>query len=32
VPAANLNTLDLINYDTLILTKDGVDVLERFLA
>ena len=24
--------LDLLNYDTLILTKDGIDVLERFLA
>jgi len=32
LPAANLNTLDLLNYDTLILTKDGIDVLERFLA
>ena len=32
VPAANLNALDLLNYDTLILTKEGVDVLERFLA
>jgi large subunit ribosomal protein L4 len=32
LPAANLNALDLLKYDTLILTKDGVDVLERFLA
>ena len=32
LPAANLNTLDLLNYDTLILTKDGIDVIERFLA
>jgi large subunit ribosomal protein L4 len=32
LPAANLNALDLLTYDTLILTKDGVDVLERFLA
>ena len=32
LPAANLNALDLLRYDTLILTKDGIDVLERFLA
>jgi len=32
LPAANLNALDLLKYDTLILTKDGIDVLERFLA
>ena len=32
LPAANLNTLDLLTYDTLILTKDSIDVLERFLA
>ncbi len=31
-PAANLNVLDLLNYDNLILTREGVDVLERFLA
>lgn len=31
-PAANLNALDLLKYDTLVLTKDGIDVLERFLA
>jgi large subunit ribosomal protein L4 len=32
LPAANLNALDLLDYDTLILTREGVDVLERFLA
>ncbi|MDE3074442.1 MAG: 50S ribosomal protein L4 [Chloroflexota bacterium] len=32
IPAANLNVLDLLNYDHLILTRDGIDVLERFLA
>jgi large subunit ribosomal protein L4 len=32
LPAANLNALDLLNYDHLILTKEGVDVLEKFLA
>ncbi len=32
LPAANLNTLDLLNYDNLIVTKEGIDVLERFLA
>jgi len=32
LPAANLNVLDLLTYDHLILTKDGIDVLERFLA
>lgn len=32
VPAANLNALDLLNYDSLILTKEGIDVLEKFLA
>ena len=31
-PAANLNALDLLKFDTLILTKDGIDILERFLA
>jgi len=24
--------LDLLNYDHLILTKEGIDVLERFLV
>ncbi|MDE3077992.1 MAG: 50S ribosomal protein L4 [Chloroflexota bacterium] len=32
IPAANLNVLDLLNYDHLILTRDGIDALERFLA
>ncbi len=32
LPAANLNALDLLNYDNLILTREGIDVLERFLA
>ncbi|HVA25612.1 MAG TPA: 50S ribosomal protein L4 [Chloroflexota bacterium] len=32
LPAANLNALDLLDYDNLILTREGVDVLERFLA
>jgi len=32
LPAANLNVLDLLNYDHLILTKEGIDVLERFLV
>lgn len=32
LPAANLNALDLLDYDNLILTKEGIDVLERFLA
>ena len=32
LPAANLNALDLLDYDTLILTREGIDVLERFLA
>ncbi|HUZ77711.1 MAG TPA: 50S ribosomal protein L4 [Chloroflexota bacterium] len=32
LPAANLNVLDLLNYDHLILTRDGIDALERFLA
>lgn len=32
LPAANLNALDLLNYDHLILTREGIDVLERFLA
>jgi large subunit ribosomal protein L4 len=32
LPAANLNALDLLNYDHLILTKEGIDVLEKFLA
>jgi large subunit ribosomal protein L4 len=32
LPAANLNTLDLLDYDNLIVTREGIDVLERFLA
>src|SRR5579884_2797021 len=32
LPAVNLNTLDLLDYDNLILTRDGIDALERFLA
>ncbi|MHB8621018.1 MAG: 50S ribosomal protein L4 [Chloroflexota bacterium] len=32
IPAANINVLDLLNFDHLILTRDGVDTLERFLA
>jgi large subunit ribosomal protein L4 len=32
LPAANLNALDLLDYDNLILTREGIDVLERFLA
>jgi large subunit ribosomal protein L4 len=32
MPAANLNALDLLDYDTLILTREGIDILERFLA
>jgi large subunit ribosomal protein L4 len=32
IPAANLNALDLLNYDNLILTREGIDILERFLA
>jgi large subunit ribosomal protein L4 len=32
LPAANMNALDLLDYDTLILTREGVDILERFLS
>jgi large subunit ribosomal protein L4 len=32
LPAANLNALDLLNYDNLILTRESIDVLEKFLS